>query len=61
YTPDAGTYQFSGSDGIVSNSLPQSYNWKMLTLTNVLFTVVSTGSDPAYPGALVERYQTFVR
>ena len=57
-----GTYQFSGSDGIVSNSLPQSYNWKMLTLTNVLFTVVEVPDlIRPYPGALVERYQTFVR
>lgn len=61
YAPDAGTYQFSGSNMLVSNSLPLNYSWKMLTLTNVLFTVVSSGSDPAYPGALVERYQTFVR
>jgi hypothetical protein len=33
----------------------------MLTLTNVLFTVVNTTTDPDYPGAVVERYQTFVR
>lgn len=61
YTTDAGTYQFVGADSVVSSSIPQNYRWKMLTLTNVLFTVVSTGTDPAYPGATVERYQTFVR
>lgn len=61
YTTDAGTYQFVGADSVVSNSIPQDYRWKMLTLTNVLFTVVSKGTDPAYPGAIVERYQTFVR
>jgi len=60
-SPDQGTYQFVGSDSVVSNSIPQNYRWKMLTLTNVLFTVVSTGTDPAYPGNIVERYQTFVR
>jgi hypothetical protein len=61
YTTDAGTYQFVGVDSVVSSSAPQNYRWKMLTLTNKLFTVVSTGSDAAYPGAVVERYQTFVR
>lgn len=60
-TPDAGTYQFIGADSLVSNSLPNSYRWKMLTLTDVLFTVVNTTTDPAYPGSVVERYQTFVR
>lgn len=61
YSTDAGTYQFVGVDSVVSSSVPQNYRWKMLTLTNKLFTVVSTGSDPGYPGAVVERYQTFVR
>lgn len=58
---DIGIYQFVGVDSIVSNSLPNSYRWKILTLTSVLFTVVNTTTDPAYPGAIVERYQTFVR
>ncbi|HRI23948.1 MAG TPA: hypothetical protein PLZ45_04705 [Ferruginibacter sp.] len=61
YSPDAGTYRFAGADSLISTSAPQNYRWKMLTLTNVLFTVVSKGTDPAYPGAVVERYQTFVR
>jgi hypothetical protein len=60
-TSDIGTYEFTGPDLVVSNSIPIAYSWKMLTLTDVLFTVVSTGSDPAYPGAVVERYETFVR
>ena len=60
-TSDIGTYQFAGSDSLVSSSSPNQYNWKMLTLTNVLFTVVTKTTDPAYPGAVVERYQTFVR
>ncbi len=59
--PDEGTYQFVGKDSLISNSLPQNYRWKMLTLTNVLFTVVNKGTDPAFPGLTVERYQTFVR
>ncbi len=59
--PDEGTYQFAGADSVISNSLPQNYRWKMLTLTDKLFTVVNTGADPAFPGLKVERYQTFVR
>jgi hypothetical protein len=60
-TPDVGSYEFAGGGALITNSNPRSYNWTMLTLTNVLFTVVSKGPDPAFPGALVERYQTFVR
>jgi len=60
-TSDIGTYEFAGGGSLITNSTPKSYNWTMLTLTNVLFTVVSKGADPAFPGALVERYQTFVR
>lgn len=59
--PDEGTYQFVGADSVISNSIPQNYRWKMLTLTDKLFTVVNTGADPAFPGLKVERYQTFVR
>jgi hypothetical protein len=59
--PDEGAYQFVGADSVVSSSIPNSYRWKMLTLTNSLFTVVNTGTDPAFPGYKVERYQTFVR
>jgi hypothetical protein len=58
---DIGTYSFVGPDSIVTSSAPSMYRWKMLTLTNVLFTVVNTTTDPDYPGAVVERYQTFVR
>ena len=60
-SPDLGTYQFVGADSVASNSIPKNYRWKMLTLTTVLFTVVSAGTDPAFPGLNVERYQTFVR
>lgn len=58
---DVGTYEFGGAGSLISNSSPNTYNWTMLTLTSVLFTVVSKGTDPAFPGAFVERYQTFVR
>lgn len=61
YTSDIGTYQFVGSDSLISNTTSQIYRWKMLTLTNVLFTVVTTTTDPSYPGSVIERYQTFVR
>lgn len=58
---DLGTYSFVGPDSIVSTSAPSTYRWKMLTLTTKLFTVVNVTTDPAYPGAVVEKYQTFVR
>lgn len=58
---DIGTYEFAGAGFIVTNSSPKTYSWTMLTLTNVLFTVVSKGADPAFPGAFVERYETFTR
>ncbi len=60
-TSDLGTYEFGGSGTLITNSAPKSYNWTMITLTNVLFTLVSKGPDPAFPGAYVERYQTFTR
>lgn len=60
-TSDIGTYKFAESSSLVSTSTPNTYSWTTLTITNVLFTVVSKGADPAFPGALVERYQTFVR
>ncbi len=58
---DTGTYEFGSASKLITNSSPKTYNWTMLTLTNVLFTVVSKDPDPDYPGALVERYQTFER
>jgi hypothetical protein len=58
---DVGDYKFKGSDSVISNSLPKSYRWKILMLTNTLFTVVNKGTDPAFPGYTVERYHTFVR
>jgi hypothetical protein len=59
--PNYVTYQFTGADSVVSNVTSKIYRWKMLTLTDVLFTVMNTSTDPAYPGATVETYQTFVR
>ncbi len=58
---DVGTYQFVGTDSVVSNVTSKVYRWKMLTLTDVLFTVMNTSTNPAYPGATVETYQTFVK
>jgi hypothetical protein len=58
---DIGTYEFAGAGSLVTNSAPKTYSWTMLTLTSVLFTVVSKGADPAFPGAYVERYETFTR
>ena len=62
YSSDLGTYQFKGVDSVVSSSAPTTYRWKLLTLTNVLFTVKNTTTTyPGYPGSTVEVYQTFVR
>lgn len=58
---DIGTYTLQGNDSIISTA-SKVYNWKMLTLTDVLFTARSTSSsDPSFPGATVETYYTFVR
>jgi hypothetical protein len=58
---DIGTYEFAGAGTLVTNSSPKTYSWTMLTLTDKLFTVVSKGTDAAFPGYYVERYQTFTR
>jgi len=56
-----GTYAWSG-DTIISTTSTNTYNWKMLTLTDKLLTTVSTStSDPSFPGAKVETYYTFIR
>ena len=61
-TINNGTYQFKGADSVISTTPSNTYRWKMLTLTNVLFTVMNTSTnDPGFPGAKVETYQTFVR
>ena len=60
-TSEVGTYEIVSGDSVVSYVPGKAYRWKMLTLTNVLFTVMSTSTDPAFPGATVERYQTFVK
>jgi hypothetical protein len=61
-TSNIGTYQFVGSDSIVSVTPAITYRWKMLTLTKVLLTAKSTSTNnPAYPGSTVETYYTFVR
>ena len=58
---DFGTYQFVGADSVISNVTTKTYRWKMLTLTNQLFTVMNTSTDSAFPGATVEVYQTLVK
>ncbi len=62
-TVNMGTFQFKGTDSIICTTPSKIYRWKMLTLTDVLFTVKSTSTNnPAFPGATkVETYQTFVR
>jgi hypothetical protein len=61
-TINNGSYQWKGADSLISTTTSKTYRWKMLTLTDVLFTVMNTSTnDPAFPGAKVETYQTFVR
>ena len=60
-TSDFGTYQFVGADSVIANVTTKTYRWKMLTLTNQLFTVMNTSTDPGFPGATVEFYQTLVK
>jgi len=61
-TINSGTYQWQGTDSLISTTPSKIYRWKKLTLTDVLFTVMSTSTnDPAFPGAKVETYQTFVK
>jgi ABC-type uncharacterized transport system substrate-binding protein len=61
-TADVGTYKFTGTDSLISTVNTKIYRWKMLTLVDQLFTVMSTSTnDPAFPGAKVETYQTFGR
>ncbi len=58
---DVGTYTLKSTDSIISTA-SNIYRWKMLTLTDVLFTARNTNTnDPAFPGATVETYYTFVR
>lgn len=60
--PETGTYTTKGADSVIAVSNLKTYRWKMLTLTDVLFTARSTSTnDPAFPGATVETYYTFVK
>jgi hypothetical protein len=58
---DIGTYTLKGEDSIIATA-SKIYNWKMLTLTDVLFTARNTNNnDLSFPGATVETYYTFTR
>ena len=61
-TSNTGTYAFAGTDSIIGTTGPKIYKWKMLTITPILFTTVSTSTnDPAFPGMKVETYYTLTR
>lgn len=61
-TSNIGTYQFAGADSVIATTSGGTYRWKMLTLTNVLYTQVNTSTnDPAFPGLKVETYYTLTR
>lgn len=59
---EVGTYVTKGADSVIATTNLSTYRWKMLTLTDVLFTAKNTSTNnPAFPGATVETYYTFVR
>lgn len=61
-TSNIGTYQFKGTDSLIAVTPGATYKWKMLLMTNVLFTQVNTSTnDPAFPGLKVETYYTLTR
>ena len=62
YTTDTGIYTYGSGDSIIATTSSTIYRWKMLTLTNELFTAKSTSTiDPSFPGATVETYYTFTK
>jgi len=60
-TSDIGSYQIVHGDSVISVTSGKTYRWKILTIIPTLFTVMSTGTDPAFPGATVETYHTLVK
>jgi hypothetical protein len=62
YTTDIGTYVLKGTDSIIATTPANVYRWKMLTLTDEIFTARNVRSnDPSFPGMKVETYYTFAR
>ena len=60
-TKDPGTYVFKGADSIIATAASGTYRWKLLMLTDQLFTTMTTtNNDPDFPGYKVERYYTLV-
>lgn len=60
-TSNTGTYEIIHGDSVISYTAGKVYRWKILTVIPELFTVMSTGTDPAFPGATVETYHTLVK
>lgn len=60
-TSDVGTYELLHGDSLISYTPNKVYRWKILTALPVLFTAMTTGTDPAFPGATVETYYTLVK
>ena len=60
-TSNVGTYQIRHGDSVISVTFGKTYRWKILTLINGLFTTMTTGTDAAFPGAIVETYHTLVK
>lgn len=60
-TKDPGTYVFKGADSIIATAASGIYRWKLLMLTDQIFTTMTTtNNDPQFPGYKVERYYTLV-
>ena len=60
-TSDVGSYHILNGDSVVSVTSGKTYRWKILTLLPTLFTTMTTGTDPAFPGATVETYHTLTK
>lgn len=59
---ETGSYTWKGADSLICDVGTKIYRWKMLTLVRELLTTTSkTNSDPAYPGATVYTYYTFIK
>ena len=60
-TSNTGTYEIMHGDSVIAYTSNKVFRWKILTVIPELFTVMSTGTDPAFPGATVETYHTLVK
>lgn len=58
---DVGSFELIHGDSVIAYTPAKTYRWKVLTAIPVLLTTMTTGTDPAFPGATVETYYTLVK